>query len=248
MKSLLLDIGNTRTKVAISNNGDIVEQKMLGVDASAELAALCERYRIEGAIASVVGPMPDFKCLIPVDIYSRFHLLSHNSHLPITIDYDTPETLGMDRVAAVVGASVLCPDSPLVVVDAGSCITIDYLDATNHYRGGAILPGINMRFKAMNQFTAALPLVTLSDDELRGAISTPMTGRSTRDSLVSGVCNAAIYEIEGFMRDYEKLSPGVKLFLTGGDAVFFANRLFFPNFANSNLLFMGLDKILEMNI
>lgn len=247
MTKLLLDIGNTRVKAAISADGDIIEHRMLGSNASSELADLCRHYNVDKAIASVVGSMPDFESLLPSGVSSRFHLLTYKSRLPIEIDYDTPQTLGMDRVAAVVGASVLCPNSPLVVVDAGSCITIDYLDDTNRYRGGAILPGINMRFRAMNQYTAALPLVTLSDDELRGAIPTPMTGRSTRESLVAGVCNAAIYEIEGFTHDYEKLSPGVKLFLTGGDAVFFAKRLFFPNFANSNLLFIGLDKILEIN-
>lgn len=235
-------------KAAAVDNGEVLEVVVLESDAQARLKALTERYGIGRAIASVVGREPEWDRLLPAGIKGNLHLLSCRSRLPITVDYETPETLGMDRVAAVVGARVVCPDGPLVVADAGSCITIDLLDAGDCYRGGAILPGIAMRFRAMNEMTAALPLIELSEGERSGNIATPMTGRSTRASMVAGVCNASLFEIEGFMREYEKSYPGVKLFLTGGNAVFFAKRLFFPNFANPNLMYIGLDKILEMNI
>ncbi|MBP5190732.1 MAG: type III pantothenate kinase [Bacteroidales bacterium] len=244
---MILDIGNTRKKVAVVEDGKVQEVCVLGEEARRIVASMCKRYSIGRAIASVVGREPQWEELLPSDVYGNLHILSYESKLPITIDYETPQTLGMDRVAAVVGARVLHPDGPLVVVDAGSCITIDLLDAGDCYRGGAILPGIGMRFMAMHDYTAALPLVELSAGELDGSVATPMTGCSTRASMVAGVCNASLYEIEGFMRDYERNYPGVKFFLTGGNAVFFAKRLFFPNFANSDLMYIGLDKILEIN-
>lgn len=266
---MILDIGNTRAKVAVVEGGRVCEvvatataqPQPSGHEAATAAGCrhddgelrravdeLCHRYDVRAAIASVVGAEPDFALLLPERLHGRFHRLSYKSQLPIAIDYDTPQTLGMDRVAAVVGARQLQGQGPLVVVDAGSCITVDLLDGTDTYRGGAILPGIAMRLRAMHELTAALPLVELSEGERDGSVATPLTGRSTRASMVAGVCNASVYEIDGFIRDYEQMYPGVKLFLTGGDADFFAKRLFFPNFATSDLMYVGLDKILEMNI
>lgn len=247
MSHLILDIGNTRTKAAVVREREILHQYVADGLEKLDLEGICDTFRVDKAIASVVGRKPDFASLLPTCLLPGFHLLSHESRLPITIDYDTPQTLGMDRVAAVIGARQLCENSPIVVVDAGSCITIDLLDKTDCYRGGAILPGLQMRFKALNHYTAALPLVELDDGELDGSIATPSVGKSTRASIVAGVCNAALFEIEGFINDYHKRWPDIKLFLTGGNAVFFAKRLFFPNFASPSLLTIGLDKILEMN-
>lgn len=248
MSDLILDIGNTRAKAAVLDGGKVLEVSVLQGDARTEVARLCDAYGVERAAASVVGREVDFAALLPGRLLGRFHRLSHLSKLPVTLDYETPATLGMDRLAAVVGARVLCPCGPLVVVDAGSCITVDLLDGDDRYRGGAILPGLAMRLRAMHEFTAALPLVELSEQERGGTAATPMTGRSTRASIVAGVCNASLYEIEGFMRDYSRSFPGVKLFLTGGNADFFAKRLFFPNFATPNLIYVGLGKILDMNV
>ncbi|MBO4308049.1 MAG: type III pantothenate kinase [Bacteroidales bacterium] len=248
MTHLILDIGNTRTKVAVMKEGDIVEQCTCPDIMQLNLRSLCTRHSVDKAIASVVGPMPDFRALLPCDVMKKFHLLSHTSRMPIKIDYATPETLGMDRVAAVVGAREQCPGSPLMVVDAGSCITIDLLDDNDCYRGGAILPGLQMRFKAMHHYTAALPEVELTAEELSGETLTPIVGRSTRESLVAGVCNAALFEIQGFAEEYRRQYPDIKLFLTGGNADFFAKRLFFPNFALPSLMLIGLDKLLELNV
>lgn len=248
MSDLILDIGNTRMKAAVMAGGEVREVCVLGDDAVGTVARLCRRHGIGRAIASVVGREVDFDTLLPKSLLPHFHRLDHESRLPVTLDYATPQTLGMDRVAAVVGARVMCPEGPLVVVDAGSCVTVDLLDGGDCYRGGAILPGMAMRFRAMHEFTAALPLVQLTDAERDGSEATPLTGRSTRASMVAGVCNAMVYEIEGFMRDYERQLPGVKLFLTGGNAVFFAKRLFFPNFATPYLMYVGLEKLLEMNV
>ena len=248
MSHLILDIGNSRAKAAIIENGMIEDFYTADSIQQLAIADLCSKHNVDAAIASVVGTQPDFKNLLPPRIYARFHQLSHKSVLPITIDYDTPDTLGMDRIAAVIGARVACPYHPLLVVDAGTCITVDLLDGHNHYHGGAILPGIQMKLHALHDHTAALPLVSLTPEELEGSEISPSVGKSTRASIVAGVCNASLFEIQGFIDEYRKKHPSLKLFLTGGDSVFFAKRLFFPNFANPSLIMFGLNKILEMNI
>ena len=243
MPHLILDIGNTRSKLAVLIDGAIVNVKAVEKLDSEVIADVCSCYDVDAAIASVVGRMPDFNTLIPSHLISRFHLLSYRSHLPVTLDYETPETLGMDRVAAAVGARELsgCQD-PLLVVDAGSCITIDLLDQNDVFRGGAIAPGLRMRFRALHDYTAALPLVEPDDQFIL------LGGRNTNDSILAGVQEAAALEIQAFAERYRAKMPSLKLFLTGGDADFFAKRLFFPKFANPNLMYIGLDKILKMNI
>ena len=243
MSHLIFDIGNTRSKIAVVNDEEVVAvHAVTSLDASS-IRSLCLRYQVDAAIASVVGHQPDFESLLPSEIINNFHQLTYKSHLPITLDYETPETLGMDRVAAAVGARELSHSrDPLLVVDAGSCITIDLLDQYDVFRGGAIAPGLRMRFRALHDYTAALPLVEPDDQFVLHA------GRNTNESILAGVQEAAAIEIQGFAERYKTTLPNLKLFLTGGDADFFAKRLFFPKFANSNLLYIGLDKILRMNI
>ncbi len=246
MAHLILDIGNTRAKAAIVADGVVREQRFAPSCAELGLKALCTAYKPDRAIASIVGAAPDFTALLPAALCSKLHVLSSSSRLPITIDYDTPGSLGMDRIAAAVAAAALCPKTPLMVVDAGSCITIDFVDSLGCYHGGAILPGLRMRCRALHDYTAALPDLS-SPDDFPAPSRPPLTGRSTVQSIEAGVYGAAVFEIQGFMEAYKKRNPGLKLFLTGGDMDFFANQLFFPNFAVSSLVVIGLDKILELN-
>lgn len=246
--SLILDIGNTRAKAAVMCNQQVLETVVAQSAQLLDINGLCNRYDIDAAIASVVGCQPDFAKLLPPDLFARFVQLGSSTRLPVEINYDTPNTLGMDRVAAAVGARTLSPQGALVIVDAGSCITVDLLDDNNTFQGGAILPGLQMRLKALHQFTAALPLVTPSDEEWMGKVDIPVTGKSTRASIMAGVMRATVFEIEGFMNAYRTQFGDVKCFLTGGDADFFAEQLFFPKFATPNLLFLGLDKILKINL
>lgn len=248
MAHLLFDIGNTRSKMAVMEKGTLLEvaaTEQLRADA---IERLTERYAIDAAAACVTGAIPDFGALLPSALQGRFHLLSHRSAFPFRIDYETPNTLGMDRLAAVAGARELAPQRPLMVVDAGTCITVDLLDDKDVYRGGAILPGLVMRFRALHEQTAALPLVVPTSDELRSLTLPPLCGRSTREAIMSGVLRAAAAEIQCFASEVAARYPAFKLFLTGGDADFFANQVKFPNFANSTLLFVGLEKLLNMNI
>ena len=248
MAHLLFDIGNTRSKIAVMEEG-IVQELLVCESLKADsIELITNRYNVDAALACITGKAPDFATLLPKELMARFHRLSYRSVFPFEIDYETPETLGMDRVAAVTGARQLASKTPLVVVDAGTCITIDFLDDQDVYRGGAILPGLTMRLRAMNEQTATLPLIVPTDEERSGRVAIPLEGRSTREAILAGVLRAAVYEIQGFIDEYARRYEDVKLFLTGGDADFFANQLIFPNFANPNLLFIGLEKLLELNI
>ena len=248
MSHLILDIGNTRAKAAIVDNGKVIDRLAAENPEKLPILSICKDYAVDAAIASVVGAQPDFNKMLPESLMGRFHQLTYRSQLPIVLDYETPQTLGMDRVAAACGARILSPEGALILVDAGSCITIDLLDNDNHFKGGAILPGLNMRFRALHDYTAALPLVSLDDNERLGTTPFPLAGESTRKSILAGVCKAATLELEGFATEYQRTYPDVKLFLTGGDAYFFAKQLFFPNFATLDVIYIGLDKILEINL
>lgn len=244
MANLIIDIGNTRTKVAVLEGGEKVGMCVADSLEKIDAERLAKEYALNKAIASVVGRRADIEGWLPAELRGRYHELSHRSRLPLRIDYETPETLGMDRVAAAVGAWSLCPDHALAVVDAGSCITIDFVDAQGVYEGGAILPGLSFRLRALHEYTSALPVVKL--DEKPAVL--PLTGKSTKESIVAGVLTATVFEIQGFMDAYKARHGAVKLFLTGGDALYFDNPFIFPNFAEPDLVLKGLGRILEMNV
>ncbi len=255
MAHLIFDIGNTRVKAAVVEADVVSELHFAQSLQELDINDLCHRYHFDGAVASVVGVQPDFRRCLPPALYERFHLMSCHSKLPLHIDYDTPCTLGMDRVAAAIGAQQQLPGHNLLVVDAGSCITVDFLSADGVWHGGAIMPGLQMRYKAMHEHTTALPLLHLDmrcHQETNNNQAKPrelcLTGRNTEWSMRVGVETAAAVEIEGFVRLYEQRYGEIKLFLTGGDALFFADHIKIPNFAIPNLLLLGLDKVLEMNV
>ena len=155
----------------------------------------------------------DLRQALPANCFT-FHLSPQTVHLlPVAIDYLTPHTLGPDRVAAACGARHLYPGEACVVVDAGTCITIDWLDADGVYHGGAILPGIGMKFRALHTFTARLPLLECDVPQ-----PLPVTGRSTDESIQAGVLAATRYAVEGFVAHYRTLCPSARLVFTGGDA------------------------------
>lgn len=194
MRYLLADIGNTRAKIKLAE-GDVWKD--------------WDGQPVDRALAAVTGVMPDWECLLPgVEV----EVLSADTPLPIGIDYLTPQTLGADRKAAACGARVLCNGKGTVIIDAGTCITIDYLDREGTYRGGAILPGIEMRFKALNAYTARLPLVD------KGEPGCKVCGQSTIESIRSGVMAATRFEIEGYLRHYRGIDPDTQVVMAGGDA------------------------------
>lgn len=233
---LLIDVGNTRAKMAVAEGVRLKDIQPLSQEA---IGDAMERFAIGRVIASVVGPMPNFETLIPEELLCKLHLLSAQSPLPIRLEYVTPQTLGADRIASVVGARALYGDRALLVVDAGSCITLDYIDASGVYHGGAIMPGIGMKFKAMNTFTEKLPL-------LDNVCVTPnLVGGSTEESMRSGVIRGTVFELEGFLRAYKDMNPSVRMILTGGDADQLVSAMDEEVEVEQDLVWRGLCEILK---
>ncbi len=205
--NLVLDIGNTRIKWALFEADRRADH---GTVAPAELGSLGRRLPWERAAVCASGSAD----LHELEAIGRpVHRLSHTSPIPITLDYATPQTLGPDRIAAACGAWSLYPGSNCVIIDAGTCITIDLLDASGIYHGGAILPGLEMKLRALHTFTARLPL--LQHVNPAGDI---VTGRSTSESIVAGVFTATRFAVEGFVQHYTTHYGAVQVLLSGGDA------------------------------
>ena len=201
--NLTIDIGNTRSKWALFEGDQLVRCGYM------DEGVPCEG--VQNIIVCATGDA-DLRAL-GLD-GANVYRLTATMPLPIALDYATPETLGPDRIAAACGAQKIGKEGyPKVIVDAGTCITIDYLDAEGVYRGGAILPGIEMKFRALHTFTAKLPLL-----ENIGGEEECVVGRSTRESMTAGVLTATRYEVEGFVRHYRQRDSRVQVLLTGGDA------------------------------
>ncbi len=232
--NLTIDKGNTRMKWALFEGDRLVRMSEEGEGLPQE--------GVEAAIVCATGQLDMAELRLPTD---HVTVLSSKTHLPITLDYATPETLGPDRIAAACGARRLCGGKGCVIVDAGTCITIDYIDAGGVYRGGAILPGIEIKFRALHTFTAKLPLLTFVD-----AATAPVTGRSTQESMEAGVLTATRYAVEGFVSHYRQQQPDTQVLLTGGDAdwVWGEGRLRVKDCVwEPALVMIGLNEILKEN-
>ena len=239
--NLCIDIGNTRFKFAVFNADELVEvRRVTDEEVTNTITELFDLYQIENMIASSTR-----KGIHP-DILSReketklFIELGHQSELPISIHYKTPSTLGRDRIATAVGADYLYPDEACIIVDAGTCITYDFIDKEGNFLGGNIAPGMRMRLKAMNEYTANLPLV---DKHLPGEI----LGKSTEEALQNGAIRGTIYEIDSFIRQIEKKYGDSRIILTGGDANNFVDYFKSKIFVVQNLALIGLNQILKHN-
>ena len=167
-------------------------------------------------------------------------MISSFTEVPFKNLYKTPKTLGVDRIALVAGAVSQFSGHNILVIDAGTCITFDFVNSEGEYLGGAISPGLKMRFNSLNYFTANLPLLEI--DEL-----TDFIGKNTKESINSGVINGAIQEIDGVINQYNKKFLDLTVVLTGGDTNFLAKQLKSSIFANQNLLLQGLNRILIHN-
>ena len=199
MRHLAIDVGNTRVKSALWTDG---------------IKSEWDGKPVDMALASVTGNTPNWKALMPgVNV----ELLTNERRLPIAIDYKTPDSLGADRKAAACGAwRMLGGVYGCVVIDAGTCVTIDWIDRKGTYHGGAILPGVEMKFKALNNFTARLPLLHVQD--VMQDLDCGLTGKSTHESMVAGVIEATKIELEGFVAKYRQLDSELQVIMTGGDA------------------------------
>jgi type III pantothenate kinase len=238
---LITDIGNTRVKAAIFDKKNL--QQFFVFDTTDELlnSGIIQKYSVDSCIVgSVVNEIESFI----IDLKKQTHVLLFNSETPTPIKnlYKTAHTLGSDRLAAAIGANAIAPDQDILVIDAGTCIKYNFVNANNEYIGGGISPGLQMRFKAMNTFTSRLPL--LEPDENYSEL----IGTNSNESILSGVQLGIINETDGFIDQYRQRFNNIKVFLTGGDTDFFAKRLKNRIFADQNLILKGLNRILDHNI
>ncbi len=172
---------------------------------------------------------------------ATFFVLDEQMALPIQIGYETPHTLGKDRIAAVVGAQCLRPKRDVLVIDAGTAITYELLEASGLYVGGNISPGMTTRFRALHHFTQKLPLVSEPEE-------VPWVGVSTVSAIQAGVVNGIVLEMDGYITQLRQKYPDLLVFLTGGHSFYFERRLKNRIFADINLVLIGLNRILEYNV
>ncbi|MEM1218043.1 MAG: type III pantothenate kinase [Bacteroidota bacterium] len=236
---LAIDVGNTRTKIALFESEKLVHLEKVPLLTEEWFAQWAYNHSPKKAILSSVGTRNP---ALIAELQARYPLivLDHQTPLPIANEYRTPETLGKDRVAAVVGAFQLYPGKSNVVIDAGTCITYDLITHDGIYYGGNIAPGITMRLDAMQHFTARLPQPGRSD--IHGLL-----GDSTNTALQNGAQLGAILEAEGFIKRCEATYGELNVILTGGDADFFDKYLKRNIFVNQNLVLHGLNQILIYN-
>jgi type III pantothenate kinase len=166
--------------------------------------------------------------------------LNEYTDIPIENLYETKSTLGKDRLAAVIGANNIFPDSNVLVIDMGTAITYDFINTSKQFIGGTISPGMEMRFKALNHYTDQLPLLKKNENY-------QTIGKNTSEAIISGVQNGILFEIDGYINTLKSNYNDIKVILTGGDAIFFDKKLKNTIFVNLNLNFIGLNTILEHN-
>lgn len=204
------------------------------------MARFLDAHTVDAAIFSTVTtPDPEALSLLRQRVHCFVHF-DHTSQIPVRIGYHTPHTLGLDRIAAVVGASMECPGRPVLIVDAGTCVTYDLLTADGTFVGGNIAPGIRLRLLAMHEHTGKLPLVSDSGE-------IPEIGFSTETAMRAGATLGVAYEIEGYMARLNEVYPDLFVFLTGGDALKLAAKIKSRIFVNENLVLTGLNRILQEN-
>jgi type III pantothenate kinase len=236
--NLVVDYGNTFAKVGIFEDGSLRTKHAF--PSSENLKEFLANSSAENLIVSTVSENAEqiFDWTIRA---KRKFMLTHTLPLPVKNLYATPATLGVDRLAAVCGAWQLFTHQNCLIIDAGTCITYDFINHLGEYLGGGISPGLRMRFQAVHTFTARLPLVNPVE-------SAELIGMSTETGIQSGIVNGIICEIEGFIRQYEEKFPHLRVILCGGDTSFFENNLKAPIFAVPELVLSGLNSILIYNV
>ena len=239
--NLAIDIGNTRTKFSVFNRGEVLitvpvdEFKIEHIDVLKN-----EHPDLNKVILSATKDYsPELKKALQQN-FEQFIEMDGNTPLPIENGYKTKDTLGKDRIAAVVGAFDLYPDTNILIIDAGTAITYDIVNDKHQYLGGNISPGIDMRFKALNQFTDKLPLVKQENYN-------KLFGTTTEEAIRAGVQNGVVFEVDRAIDTFKEFYTNLKVIITGGNAEFFDKKLKNSFFVHFNLIAIGLNRILEYN-
>jgi len=238
--NLIVDIGNSFTKVAIFSGDTLVKHYLHEAFSNEDLTPYMDEYGIDKAIISSVSQdaakvaehLEKKKC--------KSITLSSATALPFHVQYQTPKTLGSDRIAAVAGGQHLFPGQPVLIIEAGTCVTYDITTEKGSYLGGAISPGLKMRYKAMHEFTKNLPL-------LEPVAAAELTGTSTAASIHSGALNGLINEMDGMIDKFKEMYPHLRIIISGGDINYFDKKLKNNIFARPNIVLIGLNQILKYN-
>lgn len=240
MANLVVDRGNHLTKAYIFSGEKIVSQDAFTTEQEAELLNFVRNAEADACILCSVQAS-DEQLIASMESKNIFIPFTHKTATPLKISYATPETLGPDRIAAALAGWQLSGGGNVLTVVAGTCITYNIVEASGSFAGGAISPGINMRLKAMHEFTGKLPLVRMKGDF-------PLTANTTESSLRSGALNGTVREVAGMMASYGALYPSLKTVISGGDGAFLAEALKNGIFARPELVAEGLNTILNYNV
>ena len=239
MKTLCFDFGNTRLKCAVFNNKDFMEEVVLKNDSVEEINALLEKYHPKRSIlSSVIDHNPAIEEVLSQK--TSFHKLSYDSKLPVTSPVGKPHTIGADRLAMVVAAVDLYPRQHNLVIGLGTCITYNFVNKYHQFIGGSISPGMEMRFKSLQYYTAKLPVVEPD-------WNFPLLGYDTKTNIQSGVIAGMAKEIDGIIDLYKEKFNNFNVHLTGGDIAFFAPLIKNKIFADPSLVYKGLYAISRYN-
>lgn len=235
----MLDCGNTQIKAAVFNSRELIRFKPYSLfeDVTHDSDFLTDVSR---AIIGTVTTLPSNSVEKLNTIFSVYEF-TNVSKIPLKNGYKSRSTLGSDRLAASIGAYALYPNKNTLVIDAGTCLKFNFTSANGEYLGGAISPGLEMRFKSLQQYTDKLPLINFRKD------FTKLTGQTTEESILSGVMNGILFEADTAINEYKKQYPDLITLLTGGDSDFFAKRLKNSIFAHPHLVLNGLNEILIYN-
>lgn len=245
MHNLVIDIGNTYSKVAVFAQKELIHFEQIEQLEAPVLLDIIAKYNIANAtISSVNQAVEQLENILKVAThYVRF---STNVVGLIKNHYQSPQTLGLDRWAKVIAARSLYNGQNCLMIDAGTCITYDVLNADSEYFGGSISLGLNMRFKALNHYTGRLPLVSWDQTQL-----TIEEGSNTQNAIKRGVLQGAINEILGFIALENARNKDLKIVLTGGDSLFLNNQLKNSIFAGQithepYLVLKGLNEVFTL--
>ena len=238
--NLVVDIGNNFFKLGIFENSNLVFSFFDKNDKiHVEIEKIISSYsKITSALISNVSSIKINDILNKLNI--KTYELDSTFIFPFKLNYKTPESLGNDRLALAAAATILFPNSNNLVIDAGTCITIDFIDNNNHFMGGSISPGVKMRYDSLNHYTANLPL-------LKNENSFNYPGDSTNASIHAGIIGGVSNEINGFIKQINSRNDKVNVILTGGDAKILSKTLKITIFANQNFILEGLNSILNLN-
>ena len=232
----------------MTDEGKMVKHLIYKSFSSADVERLFDLYDITD---SIISSVVDIEAAVVNTLHRRsqhFVLFDHNTPVPIINRYDTPETLGQDRLAAAVGAKTLCPEENLLIIDAGSAVTYDFVSDEGEYMGGNIAPGVKMRLTMLQRMTKKLPLVEVEENEL-----IPLFGTNTRDAIAAGVVRGIAYEVKGYMRTLAEKVPHFRTFVTGGHAPYILNNVRSSRSEKRELrhekylVLIGLNEILRFN-